>query len=403
MSAGSAAVSAGSAAVSVSALVAEHGSPLWLADTARFEHNLERFSATWRRQWPDTLIAYSYKTNRLEPFLEAVERHGAGAEVAGAAEYELAAEIIGVGPARIVVDGPAKPDRLLEPAAQAGALILADSATELDRAAAFGAREIGLRVALQSFTGARTRFGIAPDQIPAAARHAAALGLRVRALSTHLVSTDFDAATKRVVVRWPRPAGEHAHAARVLAALSAKLTSDGHPVDTLDLGGGFPGADDTREHARAVAAALAQAGFRGRLVLEPGRALVSDAVALAFTVVSVKTLADGSRCVICDAGTNLLPGARSTPPAIEAPGLPGPLAPALVSGPLCLNVDVLDAQAMLPALEPGALLVARDVGAYEQVASTQFGEPRPAVLVGDGERWQLHAPAEELRELVHQD
>jgi NADH oxidase (H2O2-forming) len=46
------------------------------------------------------------------------------------------------------------------------------------------------------------------------------------------------------------------------------------------------------------------------LLLEPGRAVVADAVDLLFTVVAVKRLADGGRCLVCDAGTNLLPGAN---------------------------------------------------------------------------------------------
>jgi len=54
-----------------------------------------------------------------------------------------------------------------------------------------------------------------------------------------------------------------------------------------------------------------------------------------------------------------------------------------VTGPLCLNVDVLHPRAELPAVAPGARLVARSVGAYQQVAATQFGEVPPAVAVRD--------------------
>jgi diaminopimelate decarboxylase len=142
-----------------------------------------------------------------------------------------------------------------------------------------------------------------------------------------------------------------------------------------------------------VAAALRECGFTGRLLLEPGRALVADAVDLAFTVVAVKTLADGSRCLMCDAGTNFLPGALSSPPRLEAPQASGPLAPALVTGPLCLNVDVIHPRAALPPLAPCASLVARAVGAYQQSAATQFGEPHPAVAVREDGRWTLNRRA----------
>jgi diaminopimelate decarboxylase len=358
-------------------------SPVWVADVERFSSNLHAFTAAWRAEWPQVRVAYSYKTNRVVEFLHAAEQAGAGAEVACEAEYELAIAVIETDPRGIVVDGPAKPDALLARAGAAGALVLADSVAELHRAAAAGVRRIGLRVALESFTGAVTRFGIAPGEITSAARVAAELGLTVEALSTHLVSTDFDPATGRVVVNWPRPPAEHARAAALLARLAGALRAGGHMVETIDLGGGFPGAPAVASHARSVAGALREGGFDGTLLLEPGRAIVADAVDLVFTVVAIKTLADGARCLICDAGTNFLPAALTAPPRIEALDCDGPLSPALVTGPLCLNVDVVNPRAQLPVLEPGARLVARAVGAYQQVAATQFGEPPPAVAVRD--------------------
>jgi diaminopimelate decarboxylase len=354
---------------------------VWVADVERFSSNLHAFTAAWRAEWPRTRVAYSYKTNRLVDFLHAAEQAGAGAEVACEAEYELAIAVVETDPRKIIVDGPAKPDTLLARAGAGDALVLADSVAELHRAAGAGVRRIGLRVALESFTGAVTRFGIAPGEIASAARVATQLGLSVEALSTHLVSTDFDRTAGRVVVNWPGPPAEHARAARLLARLAGALRAGGHAVETIDLGGGFPPAPVVIDHAREVASALRASGFAGTLLLEPGRAIVADAVDLVFTVVAVKTLADGARCLICDAGTNFLPGALTAPPRIEALDCDGAPSPALVTGPLCLNVDVIHPHAELPELAPGARLVARSVGAYQQVAATRFGEAPPPVIV----------------------
>jgi diaminopimelate decarboxylase len=377
-------------------LVSSYGSPLWLADVDRFEANLRAFWAVWSARWPKTRLAYSCKTNRLLPFLQAVARARASAEVACDAEYELAARGAAVDAQRIVVQGPAKPQSLLARAGHDGALVLADSLAELERAARLGVARIGLRVALDSFTGAWTRFGIPPQEIVAAANTAAALGLTVRALSTHLVSTDFDPRTGHIVVSWPREPAEHGRAARLLAGLAAELRASSHHIEELDLGGGFPEPAATEPHARAVTGALHEAGFAGGLLLEPGRAIVADAVDLAFTVVSVKSIGGGMRCLACDAGTNFLPGAAWSPIRMDAPGVDGPRMPTLVSGPLCLNVDVLHPSASLPALEPGATLVARAVGAYQQAASTQFGERRPPAAVREDGSWRLYCGAESL-------
>jgi diaminopimelate decarboxylase len=160
------------------------------------------------------------------------------------------------------------------------------------------------------------------------------------------------------------------------------------------------------QHAAAVAAALNGAGFGGRVLLEPGRALVADAVELACTVVAVKTLADGSACAVLDAGTNLLPGTLWAWPRLEAlaprPGTDGD-ARTLVAGPLCLNIDVLAPAAALGELAVGDVLMAREVGAYQQVQSTEFGDLRPAVVARDGATWRLHRRREELSDLTSFD
>jgi diaminopimelate decarboxylase len=389
----------------VAELVAEHGSPLWLADVDRARERLAGLRAAWTAAWPRTEIAYSYKTNRTTAFLRAFAAEGAGAEVVCAAEYALARDVVGVDGARITVNGPAKPDALLARAAADGALVIADSAPELERLALAGATRAGLRVGLPGPEGHPSRFGIAPADIVAAGRRARRLGLELEVLHVHLVSTDFTAPADAgagtlaasVRVGWAKPPEVHAHAAAMLAALAAELD-----VGAIDLGGGIPAAPSPAAdaHAGAVADALHAAGFSGRLVLEPGRALVADAVDLACTVVAVKTLADATTCAVLDAGTNLLPGALWSWPRLEALAPRGGGTPALVAGPLCLNIDVVAPAAQLGELAAGDVLLARDVGAYQQVQSTQFGDLRPAVVARDGGIWRLHHRREELADLI---
>jgi diaminopimelate decarboxylase len=390
-------------------LVAEHGSPLWLADVDRARGRLAGLRAAWTAAWAGgdgVEIAYSYKTNRTTAFLRAFADDDAGAEVVCAAEYALARDVVGIDGARITVNGPAKPDALLARCAADGALVIADSADELERLALAGVVRTGLRVGLPGPEGHPSRFGIAPGEVVAAAGRARELGLALEVLSVHLVSTDFTGAlggegagtlAASVRVGWTKPPAVHARAAATLAALAAELG-----VGAIDLGGGIPAAPSPAAdaHAAAVAGALRAAGFRGRLMLEPGRALVADAVDLACSVVAVKTLADGTRCAVIDAGTDLLPGALWAWPRLEA------LAPrdgetrTLVAGPLCLNIDVVAPAAPLGELLPGDVLLAREVGAYQQVQSTQFGDLRPAVVARDGAMWRLHRRREELSDLI---
>jgi diaminopimelate decarboxylase len=392
--------------MSVAALLAEHGSPLWLADADRVREDLAGFRGAWSAAWPEPEISYSYKTNRTPAFLRALADAGAGAEVVCAAEYALARDLVGVPGERITVNGPAKPAALLERAAADGALVVADSAAELERLALAGVRRAGIRVGLPSPSGALSRFGVVPAEAVGAGRRARDLGLELEVLSVHLVSTDFvappDTATTLsagVRVGWAKDPAFHARAAAVLAGLAAELE-----VATLDLGGGWSAAPAVAEHARAVAQALAAAGFAGGVMLEPGRALVAGAVDLAATVLAVKALPDGRPCAVLDAGTNLLPGALWGWPSLEALApRGGPAPPALISGPLCLNVDVVHPAAELGELVPGDVVVARGVGAYQQVQSTQFGDLRPAVAVRDGGAWRLGRRRETLEDLIGHD
>jgi diaminopimelate decarboxylase len=396
--------------MSVAALLAEHGSPLWLADVDRARERLAGLRAAWETAWAGGAgveISYSYKTNRTTAFLRAFADDDAGAEVVCAAEYALARDVVGVDGARITVNGPAKPDALLERGAADGALVIADSAAELERLALAGVERAGLRVGLPGPEGHPSRFGIAPGEIVAAARRARELGLTLEVLSVHLVSTDFTATVDGertgtlaagVRVAWAKPPAVHAQAASTLATLAAQVE-----VPAIDLGGGFPAAPAVAEHAAAVAGALRAGGFGGRLLLEPGRALVADAVALACTVVAVKTLEDGSACAVVDAGTDLLPGALWAWPRLTALAPRGGDTPTLVAGPLCLNIDVVAPAAELGELAPGDVLIAHDVGAYQQVQSTQFGDLRPAVVAREGGTWRPHRRREQLSDLIIHD
>jgi diaminopimelate decarboxylase len=392
--------------MSIADLLAEHGSPLWLANLDVVRDRSRAFASAWRSAWPDVEIAYSYKANRLPAILRALGEEGVGQQVACEAEYRLARSVAEASGRSIVVQGPAKAPELLERAAADGALVVADSLAELRRLAAAGVTRVGVRVSLPGVGHGTSHFGVPMSEVPMAPRHAAAVGLRIEALAVHLVSAGFDTPlsaearlASHLVVRWPQPPDRFATAARMLAGLAGRM---GVPV--IDVGGGFPPAPREALYARAIAGAIGGAGFEGRVLVEPGRALVADAVDLACTVTAVKRLADRRRCVVLDAGMNLLPGTLFAWPQIEAPGVTDPAAaPALVTGPLCTNVDVLHPAANLGAVSEGDAVVIRSVGAYQQSQSTQFGDLRPAVVARDDGHWQLCSRRERVEDLVATD
>jgi diaminopimelate decarboxylase len=392
--------------MSVADLLAEHGSPLWLANLDVVRDRQRAFAAAWRAEWPDVEMAYSHKANRLPAILRALAEKGIGHQVACEAEYCMARSVAEASGRSIVVQGPAKPPALLDRAAADGALVIVDTLAELRRLSAAGVTRVGVRVCLPGVGHGTSHFGVPMAEVSMAPRHAAALGLRIEALAVHLVSAGFDRPMAEIprlasalVVKWPQPPERFAAAAKMLAGLAVRMG-----VHVIDVGGGFPPAPRESAYARAVTGAIGGAGFEGRVLVEPGRALVADAVDLAATVTAVKRLPDRRRCIVLDAGTNLLPGTLFAWPNIEAPGEHDPAAaPALVTGPLCSNVDVLHPSADLPALSEGDAVVVRGVGAYQQSQSTQFGDLRPAVVARDDGHWQLCSRRERVEDLVATD
>src|SRR3954452_24586248 len=213
--------------MSVADLLAEHGSPLWLANLDVVRDRQRSFSPAWRAEWPDVEIAYSHKANCLPAILRTLAETGIGHQVAGEAEYCLARSVADANGRSIVVQGPAKPPALLDRAAADGALVIADTLAELRRLAPAGITRVGVRVCLPGVGHGTSHFGVPLAEVPMAPRHAAAVGLRIEALAVHLVSAGFDtplSADSRLastlMVRWPQPPERFATAVRMLAGLA---------------------------------------------------------------------------------------------------------------------------------------------------------------------------------------
>lgn len=393
----------GWSAVSIGDLVAEHGSPLWLVNLDLLRDRWRTCAATWHSSWPVVQIAYSYKANRQAPILRTLAAEGAGHEVDSEIEYELARSIARADGAMIIVQGPGKSKRLLERAAADGALVVADSVQDLARAAAAGARRLGLRVGLAGVGHGTSHLGVPASEVPMASRRLTARRVRLEALAVHLLSVGFDRPLSEVRcmagevrLRWPLPPERFAAAARTIASLAVRLD-----IPVVDVGGGFPPAPDERIYAQKLGGALGAVGFEGRLIVEPGRAIVGEAVDLACTVLAVKRLADGARCVVVDAGTDLVAGALFRWPHLDVVAAKREGAElALVIGPRTNHLDVLHPAARLPPVEEGDLLLIRRVGAYNDSESTQFAEARAAVVARDGGRWRLCARRQTIESLV---
>ena len=190
-------------------------------------------------------------------------------------------------------------------------------------------------------------------------------------------------------------------AAGKLAELANDLHRDhGSVLSFIDLGGGFASSNTLKgqylqgeqtapsfsRYADAIAEGLSVLAYPPAqfptVVLETGRALIDDAGTLIATVHATKRLPDGQHALVLDAGVNLLFTSywynHQVVPTREHRGAPEP---AVMYGPLCMNIDVLRDSVALPRLEAGDRVAFKNVGAYNMTQWMQFIALRPAVVM----------------------
>lgn len=403
--------------VPVQAIRARFGSPVYVVSEAGLRRNYRVMAAAFRSRYPDTVIAYSYKTNYVPGIVRVFHQEGAHAEVVSGFEMELARHL-GVPGKQIVYNGPHKPIEALRQAIALGARINVDSLEELsdiqELARSASRRvKVGIRVNMRLNDPPWDRFGFNLESGQAldacrrvhASPHLSLSGFHLHA-GTYLAQVEI-----------------YARAVAGLLELAKAAEAQGcGPIEYLDLGGGYasrntllgqllpgdlttPGFD---QYAEAICRPLKTGlrGLRGRptLILEPGRALVDEPVSLLVSVVSVKTMLGERKGVVVDGGVNLLSTAYYFRHAVSAGQEPdGPVETADLLGPLCMQIDVLRRDIPLPSLQRGAILLIKHAGAYTISNSMQFIYPRPPVVMVSQGQLHLLRRGERTEDLIRLD
>lgn len=125
--------------------------PSFVVDQPTLGRFCDRFEAALATHWPNSIVAYSFKTNSLPWLVGYMRERGAWAEVVSDTEYELALAL-GYTPDRIVFNGPVKGRERLRAALVEGSVVNLDShrevrwASELARERPDRELAVGLRV-----------------------------------------------------------------------------------------------------------------------------------------------------------------------------------------------------------------------------------------------------------------
>jgi len=365
--------------------------PFYFVDFDILAKRYSYLKQAFSRTAGETLIAYSYKTNYLPSICDFLSRLGSLSEVVSGLEMKIAKRL-GIPGSKMIFNGPVKTEAEIREASRLRLMLVnLDSFNELKilERNRINGQKINLGVRL-SFAPTdhrdESRFGFSVDDgsaLKVCRRVARTRGFKLRALHFHLgsVTTELSRFTEAIEqsIGLMRDIEDYA----------------GTKIEYLDVGGGFalettpPLLQETHyptldAYAQTIGRAIAKsARIHGVevpiLIVEPGRALVGPAVQLVSRIISCKQKRN-ARYLVVDAGTNLVPSCTYLRHQIRLVGREGLRRMYCVTGPLCMESDVLSPAAALPRVKEGDIIAIEDVGAYSITFSSQFMRPRPAAF-----------------------
>jgi diaminopimelate decarboxylase len=412
-----------------------YGTPLHVIQRTRLSADFARFRDAFKQHWDDVAIGYSYKTNPLPGVLAVLHSLGAWAEVISEFELWLALKL-DVNPERIIYNGPAKSISGLRLALSRGIRIInVDNAEEIEdidrlRECVREPRKQNVGVRVVTSVGWSGQFGhkIASGEARAAfvrlsrMEHVAASGVHVhlgtglRDVSTYLQAVrevlDFARELKRElgisISHFDFGGGFGVPTVRPYTEWDDRLMANGYPPRALDPAATPPIDAFAKGMSVLMRDYHGEAGTAGAppmLILEPGRAITSQAQALLLRVLAVKEGDDKTFKVILDGGKNIaLPTGYEMHELLPASSMHAEYdAVHSFFGPLCHPGDVLVRAKSFPRVHPLDVVALMDAGAYFIPNQMNFSNPRPAaVMVDTGEHWLVRT-RESFEDVVRLD
>ena len=302
----------------------QHGDAFYLLDTEQFKLNFRGLLKAFRKYYPESYIAYSYKTNYTPRLCRIVDEMGGYAEVVSDMELEIARRL-GIPYCKVHFNGPVKDTEAVKAVILGGGVVNLDDYSEVSAIMELASENpdktinVGLRCNFDINDGVISRFGFdveKPEFRQLVERLQATDNISIYGLHCHFAS-------RRGETWKPRAEG--------MCKLVSELCKD--TPDHVDLGGGLFGKMKNslkaqfgmhiptyREYAREAAATIAEF-FEGKaqqpkLFIEPGSALVGDAMRFISRVKSIKDIRGKSIATLMGSIYNINPTLNKKNPPI---------------------------------------------------------------------------------------
>ena len=387
---------------------AKHGPSFYLLNAHLFRENFTRLTKAFRTHYPKTTIAYSYKTNYVPRFCELVSHLGGFAEVVSSMEMKLALEL-GVSAEKVFFNGPYKEHDQVLSLLKAGGTVNIDSWEELQLIAHSADQHVGkpfrlgLRCNFDVKDGVLSRFGFDAERqefLNAVALIDAHSKLKLEGLHCHFATRSLECWKNRTKGMISLIDRHFRHRLPELSHVSLGGGLYGHMPN--DLKAQFPvEIPEFEDYAEVAALPFAkyferlQINKSPTLIIEPGTALVADAIKYVCKVNSIKKVRDRTIATLTGSTYNINPNPNRKNLPIEC--FPSPnysdraeVKGAYLAGYTCIEGDYLHKE-FCGSLAVGDFIVFDDVGSYSIVMKPPFILPNVAIVepLQDGKSFRL--------------
>jgi ornithine decarboxylase len=363
-------------------LVSHDGDPFFLADMKNVDSQYRR----WEKALPRAEIFYAVKCCPDPELIKRLHSFGCGFDCASKAEIELALSC-GASPKNIIYANPCKQVSHIRYARAHGVRLMTfDNSDELHKIKReYPEAEVVLRILTddsKSRCKLGLKFGAPPAVVPDLLKSCKELGLNLVGLSFHVGSGCQDPQAYKSAINLSR---------QIFDMASENF---GFDLQIIDVGGGFPGVDNSGVKFETVAKVIRTETDRlfpptVRLLAEPGRYFATTLYTLATQVTSKRTVVtseDGKlrfmyylndgvygsfNNIMFDHGQPL-PKILLRKGSCFEENETHETYDSSLWGPTCDSIDCVVSQVALPELHEGDWLYFENMGAYTRAAASNF-------------------------------
>lgn len=363
--------------------------PYYVISKEKLENNIRSFGEALQKEWPNSILSYSVKTNSLPWLLKYLCKSEVYAEAVSDEEYQLA-QMCGFPQNKIIFNGPIKSEKQFEIASCGNSVINLDSVNELSFVEKYfrEGNRVGIRINVNpeyfseediSFKEDGFRFGFSDE----GGGLQAAIDILKKLYNSNRFGLHFHCNSSTRGLNVYRSICKYA----VYIINKYELTPS-----FIDIGGGFFGGVEGKptpyDYIRAIKEELECCVDIGktRLIVEPGSAIIGSAVDLRTSVVDVKdtvcsriVTTDGSRLHIDPLWkkSNYLYDLQTTGD--------NRMEKQIVCGYTCMDYDRIITLKNEIELKKGDIITYKRVGSYTMTFGGMFIRYLPDVYVDSGD------------------